>query len=152
MNSVRRDFSGFSKLRNQLNVLTTYKAQVGLFPETAYRENKRGITDNVSLGFQHEFGNPETKLPERSFIRGPLMTHLGPSLTVDWFSRIARLGAKRTVASLGRAGVDIIQEAFATGGFGTWAPLKPRTIQRKKSDRILIEHGEMRDAVTSKVV
>jgi len=152
VNKTRRDFSGFAKLREQLHDLQTYKAQVGLFPETAHRDNKRGITDNVSLGFQHEFGNPETKLPERSFIRGPLMSHLGPSLTVDWFKKFATTGAKRTVAALGKFGAEVIDEAFATGGFGVWAPLKPRTVQRKGSDRILIEHGELREAITFKVV
>jgi len=79
------------------------------------------------------------------------MANLGSALTVDWFKKVSKLGAKRSVAALGKAGVDVIQEAFATGGFGLWAPLKPRTVQRKGSDRILIEHGELREAVTSKV-
>lgn len=153
MNKVKRDFSGFDKLRKQLHDLQTYKAEVGLFGDTAFRKPGRGeITDNPSLGFQHEFGNPDTKLPERSFLRMPLMTQMGQVLKFDWLRRIRATGVKSAVKLLGVLGEETVQEAFATGGFGQWAPLKKETIRRKGSSRILIDTAQLRKAVTSRVV
>lgn len=49
-----------------------------------------------------------------------------------------------TMLDLGRAGVADVQERFATGGYGTWAPLSPATVRRKGgSTVILIETGTM---------
>lgn len=153
MNKVKRDFSGFAKLRKQLHDLQTYKAEVGLFENTAFRKPGRGeITNNISLGFEHEFGNPETRLPERSFLRMPLMDHMGEVLKFDWLRRIRATGVKSAVKLLGVLGEETVQEAFATGGFGQWAPLRPRTIKRKGSSRILIDSAQLRKAVTSRVV
>ena len=153
MNAVKRDFSGFAKLRKQLHDLQTYKAEVGLFENTAFRKPGRGeINDNPSLGLEHEFGNPESNLPERSFLRMPLMTQMGEVLKFDWLRRIRASGVKSAVKLLGVLGEETVQEAFATGGFGQWAALKPRTIQRKGSSRILIDSAQLRKAVTSRVV
>jgi hypothetical protein len=154
VNTVTKDFSGFGKLRKSLQDLTTYRADVGLFNDTSYRAKVKagGLTDNPSIGFQHEFGNPETSLPERSFLRMPLEQHLKPVLNFDWFSRLVKTGAKCTVALLGVFGEDVVQEAFASGGYGQWPALKKRTIQRKGSSKILIETAQMRKAVTSRVV
>lgn len=153
MNKVKRDFSGFAKLRKQLHDLQTYKAEVGLFEDTAFRKPGRGeIGDNPSLGFQHEFGNPDTNLPERSFLRMPLMTQMGEILKFDWLRRIRMTGVKSAVKLLGVMGEETVQEAFATGGFGQWPALRPRTIQRKGSSRILIDSAQLRKAVTSRVI
>ena len=42
---------------------------------------------------------------------------------------------------LGIAGVQTVEEAFRTGGFGRWRSLKPATIRRKGSAAILIDSG-----------
>jgi hypothetical protein len=153
VNKVKRDFSRFAKLRKQLEDLQTHKAQVGLFEDTASRKPGRGeISDNPSLGYEHEFGNMEDNLPQRSFLRMPLMAHMGEVLKFDWLRRIRMNGTKSAVKLLGVLGEETVQEAFATGGFGQWAPLSPRTIKRKGSSRILIDSAQLRKAVTSRVV
>lgn len=44
--------------------------------------------------------------------------------------------------------VDHERDAFATAGFGEWAPLRPSTIARKGSSRILIDTGSLMAALT----
>ena len=46
---------------------------------------------------------------------------------------------------------EVIQEAFATRGFGKWKANKPSTIARKGSDSPLIDTGQLRRSITSKV-
>ena len=153
--SVTLDLSTLKTLRGKLEELEQTKVRVGLFAETAGRSGveKGRIDDNPSLGFVHEFGNAKKKIPERSFIRMPLMLHLAPLLEgKDWITSLMKRGVKRTLGFLGVLGEDCIQEAFATGGYGNWPALAPRTIARKKSSRILIESAQLRKAVASKVV
>jgi hypothetical protein len=154
VNKVKKDFSRFAKLRKQLEDLQTHKAQVGLFEDTASRKPGRGqITDNPSLGWEHEIGNPMTNLPPRSFLQMPLQHHMGQVLKFDWLRRIRMNGTKSAVKLLGVLGEETVQEAFATGGFGQWAPLKKETIRRKGgSTRILIDSAQLRKAVSSRVV
>lgn len=45
--------------------------------------------------------------------------------------------------------VDHEREAFATGGFGEWPALKPATIARKGSSKILVETGSLLSALTN---
>lgn len=85
----------------------------------------------------------------------PLSLHLGRLIKergVRWIESLRKIGAKRTLAMLGLLGEQIIDEAFATGGWGSWAPLSSRTIRFKKSSAILIESAQMRKAVVSRVV
>jgi len=44
--------------------------------------------------------------------------------------------------------VDHERDAFATNGFGEWAPLHPATIARKGSSRILVDTGSLMAALT----
>jgi hypothetical protein len=80
------------------------------------------------------------------------MTQMGEMLKFDWLRRIRMTGVKSAVKLLGVMGEETVQEAFATGGFGQWPALRPRTIQRKGSSRILIDSAQLRKAVTSRVV
>jgi phage gpG-like protein len=58
---------------------------------------------------------------------------------VPWVKEITALAEK------------VVLEAFATGGFGKWAPLRPETLARKKNHDILVESHQLRDAITSEV-
>lgn len=164
MNSVKLNLSPLRTLRRQVSELGKLKVQVGLFQANAGRSSGPGkISDNPSLGAIHEFGSSYSVLsnratisiPERSWLRMPLMTQLGPQMlakAASWLYILRTQGAKRTVAVLGALAVDLIAEAFATGGFGSWAPLARETIRRKHSSRILIESSQMRKAVTYRII
>lgn len=161
MSAVTYDKSAMKTLGRQLTELEAGRAHVGFFSDTAGRVSSRGrIADNPSLALVHEaakgeFGVSDRKFPQRSILRMPLMDHLGPALKAgafDWIRSLRKLGAKRTLAFLGAVAEDVVQEAFATRGFGRWAPLSPKTIARKKSSAILIESAQMRKAVSSRIV
>lgn len=162
MNTVKTNFTGLKTLMRQVEELPTVKVQVGLFADNAGRVADRGrIDDNPSLGYVHEFGmmihhpkrNTITVIPERSFIRVPLMTKLGALVQeTNWFAIMAKRGVKRVLAHLGILAEDVIQEAFATRGYGLWPSLSQTTINRKGSSAILIESAQMRKAVASRVV
>lgn len=157
MNTVKVDLSGLRKFRSQLDELEKGRAQVGLFPETAGRSADPGrIDNNPTLGALHEFGNLGKNLPERSWLRMPLTLHLGAAIAMrdaaDWIKSLRTSGAKRVLAFLGALGEDVVQESFATRGWGLWPALQPATIRKKGSSAILIESAQMRKAVTSRVV
>lgn len=156
MNTVAYNIAPLQTLQRQLGELEASRTQVGLLRETAGRVSDPGrISENPSLGFVHEFGDPEHNIPERSFIRMPLMTQLGRIILArgtSWLYLLRTRGAKRTLAFLGAVAEDVIQEGFATRGFGNWPELSRITIRRKKSSAILIESAQMRKAVTYRVI
>lgn len=156
MNTVKFNVTPLQTLRRQVGELGAGRAQVGLFADTAGRVSDPGrMSENPSLGFEQEFGNPEHNLPERSFLRMPLMTQLGAQILAkgqSWIYLLRMRGAKRTLALLGALGEDVVQESFATAGFGQWPELKRETVRRKGSSRILIESAQMRKAVAYRVI
>lgn len=52
------------------------------------------------------------------------------------------------LAELGDELREHAEAAFATGGFGTWAPLSPQRVSEKGSSRILIDTGGLLDSLT----
>lgn len=148
---VSLNTDGIKTLSRQLEELAPLRAQVGWFTNTAGRSTDKGrIDDNPTLANQHE--NGLGGMPERSMLRMPLMQHSQTSIeTVDWVTKLQKTGAKRTVASLGIVGEEVVQEAFSMGGYGQWKALRPRTVSRKKSRRILIESAQLRKALGSRV-
>lgn len=60
--------------------------------------------------------------------------------------------AKRVLTRLGIEGENLVQEAYETQGFGTWAPNAAVTVEEKQSDSPLIDEGQLRQSVDSRVV
>ena len=52
----------------------------------------------------------------------------------------------------GIAGENLIDEAFDTGGFGTWPPISQNTAKKKGNDKILIETDQLHKSRVSKVI
>lgn len=154
MNTTKIDLSGLKKLRAMMGSVDSMHAEVGLFADNASRvADQNRIAHNPSLGFVHEFGSAKEKIPERSWLRMPVLTQVAPALSkIDWFGIIKARGVKRALGFMGLMAEETIQEAFATRGWGQWLPLKKRTIQRKGSSAVLIESAQMRQAVASRVV
>lgn len=164
MNTVKLDLTGLRTLQRQVGELPARKVQVGLFADTAGRVADPGRIDhNPTLGAVHEFGlaftvvgNKRTvTIPERSFLRMPLSLYFGPALMAQaqGLLRVLReQGVKRFLGLIGAIGEDVVQEAFATGGWGSWPKLAPSTVAAKHSSAILIESSQLRKAVSSRVV
>lgn len=120
----------------------------------AQHDSESGMT-MIELAAVHEFGSPAAGIPERSFIR-----------------RTFREKEKQVVkvtAALAKAVVDgRLSVGQALGQLGAWAaaevkktvtagphippPLKQATIDRKGSDRPLVDTGRLVDSVQWEVV
>lgn len=135
-------------------------AKVGVLSETNTRSpGEDGGTDagtNVEIGAAHEFGSQSQGVPMRSFLRMPLNQRskqiAESALGGDMASELIEAGGLDLAAErLGIAAEAVVQEAFETRGFGTWPANSESTITSKGSDSPLIDTGQLRGAITSKV-
>lgn len=158
-----------------------YRAEVGILgssphnrkptnPRMATERNATGrgkasSTDastktNVEIGIAHEYGVKGSKsggwkIPPRSFLWMPLSLHLIEYVNqkADVIKRYLNMAdVKSCYVLLGIIAENVVQEAFNTGGFGSWEKLKQSTIDRKGSSSILIDTGQLRKSITSRVV
>jgi hypothetical protein len=113
---------------------------------------------NPELAQKHEFG---IGVPRRSMLRMPLHLH-GDKVLKDAkedlrvqlqvVGRNPRAAARKLLARVGVAAENLVQEAFATRGFGSWKANAPATIALKGSDSPLIDTAQLRRAVASRAV
>jgi hypothetical protein len=113
--------------------------------------NKR----NASILATHEFGSITKRIPRRSVLKDTLvykeenLRNKITELTKDNLTN--NNGLLIVLKKIGIFAEALIQEAFKTGGFGKWAPLSKKTIEKKKSNSILIDTAQLRRGITSKV-
>ncbi len=153
------DLEGFEKFKAIAEKGRGMKVDVGIFPERNKRSD--GMT-NAEIGLKHEFGDPLERLPERSFLRAPLILFLGQAIQAvgpnTWFQIMEKKGIKGALEELGFLSVETINEAFETGGYGTWKPLSEwtRLVKTLKGSpapsKILVDTGELQTAIDYKVV
>lgn len=153
---VSGDFSKLDKLVKNLG--RKYYVDIGILGET--NETVEGGYTLAGIGAVHELGTDRagrgnsTVIPERSFIRMPLESgqeQIEKSLEPRMQELLEKGDIEGIFKLIGIAGEARIQEAFETAGFGEWDPNAESTIKRKKSDQPLIDDGDLRKAVISKV-
>lgn len=113
-----------------------------------------GSMGNAEIGVIQEFGSLTNNIPPRSFLRMPLQKkkqQLEDALA-GMQKEIVNGEVEKILAKLGLVAENIIGDAFKTKGFGQWAPNKPSTIDRKGSSAPLIDTGQLRRSITSKVI
>lgn len=145
---VTGDFSRLNKLAKELG--KKFYVDVGILGGDTTEE---GIT-LAGIGAVHEFGSPEQKIPERSFIRMPIEKMSGEiekSVEPHIQKKLASGDIKGIFKLMGLSAEEQIQKAFESGGFGLWPDIKDETKKRKGSSAILIDEGDLRKAVTSRV-
>lgn len=109
----------------------------------------RTIVENAVV---HEFGSANGHIPERSFLRMPFKVkdkELGAGVLKEFQDFITE--GKDVDVVLGRIGiraVNIVKQAFRTGGFGKWKKLDQATIDRKGFSDILEDTRVTRNSVT----
>lgn len=142
------DFSGLEKLIKELKI--DHSVDIGYFKD-AKTPDGQPVAQYMAA---HEFGSIERKLPVRSSIRMPLETKQGDIAKYAESHAREHIEAgdiKAVFEDIGIAGQAKIQEAFDTGGFGTWEPDSEKTVARKGSDAVLIDKGLARKSVTYEV-
>ncbi len=158
---VSLDKTQLEKLIKEANSYPNARVKVGVLGPKAARvdagtlHNVQGL-NNAEIGARNEFGVLSERVPERSFLRMPLMTRLPVTLAKiprkEWIKALLDQGKLKLLANLGVAGEGAVYDAFATKGFGKWKPNTPYTVMKKGSARPLIDHGELRQSISSEVV
>lgn len=134
--------------------------RIGILGSTA-RAPKKGqnhAPSNATIGAVHEFGSPARGIPQRSFLRVPLSDHLQDELEKsglldkETLKKVVETGSMtpwiKQVAVCAEAVVD---DAFESSGFGKWPPWKDPNY-KNEGGMLLVDSGQLRDAVTSEVV
>lgn len=155
---MRRDYRiDFEPLSRFVRGLTDKSVvRVGIMGEKVSRRPEPGTQTptNAEVGALHEFGSPG-RVPQRSFLRMPLRMKSKAILAQMAIGgeKLLRDGKmKLLLKNLGLACENAVDDAFASGGFGKWAALKPMTVKRKGSSAILIDTRQLRASIASKVV
>lgn len=145
---VTGDFTLLEKLIENLGI--NYYVDIGILGQATYED---GATI-AGIGAVHEFGRVDGSIPQRSFIRMPLEVKQ-EQITKKVEAKLEELLAAGDIEgifkAIGVAGEEAIQEAFETGGFGTWEDIQEATKKRKGSSAILIDRGDLRKAITWEV-
>jgi|DEB0MinimDraft_6_1074348.scaffolds.fasta_scaffold20713_2 hypothetical protein len=148
---VTSNLKGLEQL--QENLKTNLVAKLGIFADKNARGD--GALTNAEIGARHEFGVISEGLPRRSFLKDPIEIKRKELLATANKVIKANInkegGAEKIFELIGIAGEAIVQEAFESGGFGTWQPLAQSTIDAKGSEQILIETSQLRKSIISKV-
>lgn len=159
--TVKVDTTQLDTLMKEATSYPNARARVGVLGPKSNRadagtaHNFKGL-NNAEIGLRNEFGVMSLRIPERSFLRMPLITRLPKTLEKvarkDWIKELLASGKLGLLKKLGAAGEAAIFDAFATKGFGKWKPNAPLTVMLKGSARPLIDHGELRQSIASEVV
>lgn len=160
MAKVEFDMSGFNVIKKALE--DNFKTRVGILGSKASQIHDAkdatgkpidvGLT-NADIGAIHEFGSGN--IPRRSFLKMPLENHIGKWIRANkdrYYEMMTKGNVKKFYEAMGFEAEKIINEAFVTSGYGTWAPNAPRTIEKKGSSMPLIDTGQLRASISSKVL
>lgn len=108
---------------------------------------------NAEVGAFAEFGQGKMN---RSFLRVPITDKLNSYMEKDGLfdeealKHFIQLGTLTPyVRILGAVAEQIVSDAFASGGFGKWAP---SDMKNKKVHQTLVETQQLRDSITSEVM
>ena len=135
-----------------------YTLRVGIIGSKAkasHDKNSKNSLTNAELGTFHEFGT--SKMPRRSFLEDSLkfklkfnteqMKELRNALFTQFF---VKKTPKQFLQDLGARCLQIIEEGFATNGFGMWKPLASSTEQAvsKKHKQLTMEQVSNKSIAT----
>lgn len=149
--SVIRSTPTPATLTARLRALTKKEVYVGIPAEKSSRPGQGGI-NNAELLYIHTHGSPIRNIPPRPVLQPAIEANkeaIGKQFATA--SREALkgnvMGAENGLEKAGMVAQNVARAWFENPGNG-WASNSPRTIARKKSDRPLIDTGEMRKAIT----
>lgn len=137
------------KLEGKITELKGLSVVVGVTAKSNARSDE---LTNADLAMIHEFGSPVHNIPERSFLRKPLINN---AETVASLAKTAIgkfiAGEISLEAALGYVGEEAkgISKEAVTNGISP--ALKPATIKRKKSSKPLIDTGQLLNSITYEV-
>ena len=137
------------KLEGKITELKGLSVVVGVTAKSNARSDE---LTNADLAMIHEFGSPVHNIPERSFLRKPLINNAETvaSLAKNAIGKFiaGEISAAEALGVIGEEAKGISKEAVANG---ISPALKPATIKRKKSSKPLIDTGQLLNSITYEV-
>ena len=144
------------------------RVKVGVLAGKVSRDDD-GEFNNADIGAVHELGSKSSGIPQRSFLRMPAEKKLPAELKKrekKIFKLITEQGVEQGLKTIGVLAENVVDTAFETSGYGSWAPNTPATIREKtkhiknpakrqtavEKNKPLIHTGKLRRSVTSLVV
>ena len=152
------ELNELNNLIRNIPLFKKYHVKVGIINNTS-REDGKTNAQVGNFAEKMEFGSRSENVPRRSFLIDPLKQwksndlekYLQKSTGITKDLTIVEKGVKRVYNRLGSKAKDIIQDAFYTGGFGNWKELSKSTINKKGSDQILVDTGQLKDSIEYRV-
>lgn len=137
---ITGDYSRLEKLIKGLK--EKHSVDIGVFKDAKTPDGKQV----AEYGAYNEFGSIVVKdrPPKRSFIRMPIeqkQEKIETYVSGKAQGHLETGDVKAIFQDIGIACESVIQEAFDTSGFGTWAPDADSTVARKGSGAVLIGGG-----------
>jgi len=149
--TLKLDVKGLDQLLKALKA-NPPNARVGILGSTNPRSGKS--PSNATVGAAHEFGT--SKMPQRSFLRIPIADNLANQMQAsgafdkDVLKAVIKSGTVLPwIKKVTMIAEQIVLEAFATSGYGKWAPWKKG--YTSKTGQILVDTNQLRDSITSEV-
>jgi phage gpG-like protein len=107
---------------------------------------------NATIGAIHEFG--DATHPVRSFLRVPLKENLdrylekaGAFQQENFKQVIQDVSIVSWLSKVGQVAVNVVQDAFASAGFGKWKAWKNKSYTNN-TGMILVDTQALRDSIT----
>ena len=117
-----------------------------------HNARKDGSTTNSEVGAAHEFGT--SKMAKRSFLRVPISDNLNNKMEEShMFNKeqmrdvIKNKDITPWLKTVGVIAFSIVQEGFASNGYGKWAPYKDPNYKNKTGMK-LVNDTDLRDSIT----
>lgn len=137
------------KLEGKITELKGLSVVVGV---TAKSNARNDELTNADLAMIHEFGSPAHNIPERSFLRKPLINNAEAvaNLAKNAIGKFiaGEISLETALGYVGEEAKGISKEAVTNG---ISPALKPATIKRKKSSKPLIDTGQLLNSITYEV-
>lgn len=131
----------------QISHLVSQRADIGIFESKSDRDDGK---TNAEVGLAHEFGAPERNIPQRSFLRQPIIDGSFEAMLDEKEISIN----KNILSQLATLFLKAVKEEFKTNGRGFWANLsdKTRRKENKNRDQILRDTKQLYESVDKRVV
>jgi|WetSurMetagenome_2_1015567.scaffolds.fasta_scaffold300585_1 hypothetical protein len=141
---------GLDEAIKNLEGLKTHGAEIGVYGGT--EENGSDLVEVASV---HENGSVDGRIPPRPFLSMPCIMYRN-DIRETYARGLKRYlttpqGWEKVLGAVCHKAEEIVNEAFDTGGFSLWPPLKEVTVARKGSRAILIHTGNLRRNVRTKI-
>lgn len=147
---IKGDLDALKDLEKEvkaLNNLVSKEAQIGIFEGRSDRDDGKS---NAEIGLAHEFGVPQKGLPQRSFLRQPIIDGSFESL-VD--NKDIELDGN-FLSELATIYLKSVKDEFESNGKGTWPELSNSTSRRKNKnrDQILRDTKQLYKSLSKRII